>query len=292
MTHQNPQCCEPGPRSATAYGFPKTDSPERPLELANGTLLAQRATNIGINGNFVRDTTHARGLTGERMIVEYPRLSGPCHWVATVTAWSIPSNVADPTPSEDAIVAARQRHSVMQVRLDYSDGTPLEQKIPLDIGPGWQLSFFGAAPRIFLLLDDITAVYQTPGGSSPLSGLGEATLQSSAIVGTLAPTPESRASQRPLWQLTDGFQVDANTARVLPVPPRVQYVRVYQNSGTPLTTAFDFQTPQGQTVGALDFVAGQRFTERTRIPGGASQISTGPTIANDRIFSVVWEIEL
>lgn len=275
-----------GPRTTIANNAAPRGSGARQIApyQTSGLIFAQRTDGL--------DNTLGLGVTGRRLIVQstrstrHPEICKECQWwTAHVVAHFIAGDGGLPVPSRQDVIQG-QRVSPCQVLLEYSDGSGQRQEVFLDIGPGFGMSFFGAAPKIWLLLDSTMAVYSNIDGGQA-SDLPAVTLTTSLIEATLQCSRDYTGPSR--WQASIVAQNPANTITSYQILPRAQYVEVFQSVDGPPAT--ELQINPGSRIYTFS-PAGGRYGPRVRVPGLAEVIQTIPTVNALRVFSVIQEIEL
>lgn len=266
------------PRGSGARGY-------NPYQYS-GVIFAQRSD--------ATSNTLGLGISGRRLITQAtpstrsPEICTECrYWTAQVVSHARSQDAADPLPSRAELQQLGTRGTELQVLLEYSDGSGQRQEIQLDAGPGFGMTFWGSAPKVWLLLDSAMAVYDTPGGPSILPA---GTLTNNIIEATLQ--CGQNYAMRALWQVTNSQEIPADTNANFPVPPRAQYVRVTQGSAGPPIATLDFRARSGLSVGTYSFDPGLRNGPRMRIPGNTFSMFTVASVNDARNVSAIFEVEL
>ena len=277
-----------GPRTGqTGIGAPRGSGARQynPFQWS-GVKLAQRSDQL--------DNTLGAGVTEEQLIVQAtpssaaPEICEVCrYWTVQGVSHSLTGDAGQPTPSREALVQTGNRLSDLQALVEFSDGSGQRQKVPVDMGPGWGIRFWGNAPKVYLLLDAGTFIYTQGGQPSPVPA---GTLTSHVVEATLQCS--DTWTGRSLWQSTVTRQVPANTLVAYPVQPRAQFVEVRQSFDGPAATSLEIRSIDGQNLGLYPLDAATRGGPRIRLPGGAATLNTPASVGVLRVFSVVYEVEL
>ena len=262
----------PGPRGSGARGS-SVDWRQHV-----GRIIAQRSDSDA--------NTLGLGITGLRRITGAAQAEAcRCRWwTLTVTAVTDAGIGGTNVPTEQSVMTAGVRHSPLQVVLQFSDGSGIEQRIPLDIGPGFVVRFYGSAPQVYLALDQGVFVVTAAGGPSPIPA---GSLITSYVYASLECTECYGPTD---WQVTAIHSILAEATTSIFVPPRAKTVQIWQgDSGPPPTVAYMLQWGGG-TAGVYEFSG--RSGPRVRIPGTV-RILRIPLIFNaTRIMSAVFEVQL
>jgi len=168
----------------------------------------------------------------------------------------------------------------------------------IDIGAGFQFSLPAVRVQMSLLLPagaiDLEA---QPGQLIPLQPVDPVTGQApnawlaALIWGTVNRTKTFSSTSE--WQLTHAMFVPSGTSTVLRLPEGADFVEAFEISGAGGGTPFlNFTTEGGSDVGQWsDTTTQPRRFERTRIPGTAKFVGSGPVNnAQDRLFSLVFTV--
>lgn len=282
--------------------LPRTPGPVAPAPITSGAAMRdpnQAAGEVFLERPGQQSSPTGLGIVRQELLTQLGANCPPDQYLVRVAARTVSFEAAQglPTATRQDILNG-QRHAPHQVRLEYSDGSGLDQEVDLDVGPGFAMSMWAASVRVYLLLDSSTFVVPTPGVTASKVG------PTGAVVDTWLNVSINRTSYYPtrsLWQLTDSKAIAMATQGFFAIPPRAQYVRVFQAEAedaggnpipAPAPAQWHFQEQSGMDVGFLPWIPGRRMTDRVRIPGHAARIISDRVDEDDRHFSAVFEIEL
>lgn len=187
--------------------------------------------------------------------------------------------------------------SQLQVRLQYSLGGGRDNQLDLDVGAGFQFSVPATRIQMSLLLPAGAVDLDTSQGQTvpifpvdPVTGASATFVNQAVLWGTVNRNPGGNISSGSEWQLTRCLIVPSGGIARVDIPEGADFVEAYENSVPAAATPFlRFLTASGLEVGQLsqNFLPA-KFYGRSRIPGTAKQIDSGPSSASARFFSVIF----
>lgn len=270
--------------------YPQPGAPLGSGTTPNHAELRQWATELQLAYYSQVETVNARNPQQGRLLIAggEGRKPGPFVVNCSVLEFAHAFEPGQPCSTKGRIRANGVPTSQLQVELQFSTGAMVDPRYPLDVGAGWAWSFFGGAPKVFLLLPEGGLVVASPSTLQPAPGPGDGALNEALL--TLSIQETDNWQSRSLYQQTQSRLVEESTVGVFPVPYGAQYVEVHQDPAGAPSLPLQWWTDSA-AVADLAFLAGLRRTGRQRIPGHARAIRTNPTQAQDRLLTAIFEME-
>jgi hypothetical protein len=186
-------------------------------------------------------------------------------------------------PASDSTLAKAQRSSRLKARIE-AHGSSGGDVWDVDIGQGIRLSLEADYVRVGALIPQTNVI-----GPRSTSRLRDGLLLTTMVGARIAPVTGSHGAQLATNSFT--YVIPADTEWEAPLPPGCRALSAYQDGGNAFLLEWRLY-PGGASLGELVFPVEQRLSRLAR-PGLASHIALAETDEeNERVLTLVWELEI